>query len=175
MWYWNGSFGLWDVMPCSLLDVYWCFSETAASSHPVDRGSRFLWNAATHLEGSSLLRILLQLHSVVWIFWYYCLKYIIWVTRMAQFLIRPVMVQGWDVFISLYITILINIYSLTSKILKERIMMFSFLLLSHSLSFWKSLPWIIRTTFQSSVSFVRAFEQSVDKNSHTEKQWMKSK
>jgi len=73
----------------------------------------------------------------VWIFWYYRLKYIIWVTRMVQFLIRPVIkvVQGWDVFISLYITILINIYMLTSKILKERIMMFSFLLLSRSLSF----------------------------------------
>jgi len=74
MWYWNGSVGLWDVMPCSLLNVYWCFSETAASSHPVNRECRFLWNATTHLEGSSPFHILLHLHSLVWIFWYYPFK-----------------------------------------------------------------------------------------------------
>lgn len=74
IWCWNGSVGLWDVMPCSLLDVYWHFSETAASSHPVGRVSRFLWNATTHLDGSSLLHILLQLHSLVWISWYYPFK-----------------------------------------------------------------------------------------------------
>jgi hypothetical protein len=36
-------------------------------------------------------------------------------------------------------TVLINVYSLKSEILMERIIMFSFLLLSHSLSFSKSL------------------------------------
>jgi hypothetical protein len=87
---------------------------------------------------------------------------------MVQFLIRPIikMVQGWDVFIS-YTTILINIHLLTSKILKERIMMFSSPV-PLSLFLRESLPWIIRTTFQSSVSFVPAFDQSVDKNSHRE-------
>jgi hypothetical protein len=89
---------------------------------------------------------------------------------MVQFLIRPVirMVHGWDVFVS-YIPILVNIYLLTSKILKERIMMFSSPV-PLSLFLKESLPWIIRTTFQSSVSFLPAFDQTVDKNSHTEKQ-----
>jgi len=39
-----------------------------------------------------------------------------------------------------------------------------------SLFLKESLPRKVRTTFQSSVSFVPAFDQSVAKNSHTEKQ-----